>query len=390
MTGSSLAPVALAFGVLQSTGSVAILGLVMAAYSVPMLVLMVAGGVWADRLPRHRLMMGADIVRCATQTTFGALLIADHHPLVAMVLLQAMAGTAQAFASPAVLGLTAATAPAHVRQQANALLAVTGDVTRIAGPIIAGALTVTIGAGWALVIDGMSFLGSAYFLFRLQLPPSQRRRSHFLADVVAGWREVSRRSWLWASIGYFAVFNLVFAIFMVLGPARLAGTANGALSWAVVTAAMAVGTLCGNGLALRFTPRYLLRWGRLLELLVVPAILALALGASVQWLAATALLMGIAMSYPDALWYTALQQEIPENAISRVSSFDNLGSFVSRPLGYTLAASFMAVGPQRALFVIASIFVTSTLLTLLVPGVRNLARRVETTLETQVPDPTQS
>jgi MFS family permease len=375
MTGSSLTPVAIAFGVLGATGSAATLGLVLLAYSIPMLVFMVAGGVWADRMPRNRLMMSSNLVRFVTQSGFGVLLLSQHLPLWAMLALQIVAGTATAFASPAGLGLTAATAPAGSLQQANALLAVTGDVTGIVGPLAAGVLTVTVGAGWALVIDGVSFLGSALLLSGLRLPPVERKRTRFVTEVVDGWREVTKRSWVWASIIHFAVYNVAFSIVVVLGPARLAGTANGALGWGAVMAGLSVGTLSGNALALRLTPRYLLRWPRVAELLIVPMIVALAFAAPVPVLVAAAFLMGVTMTFPDALWFTALQQEIPPEAISRVSAFDYLGSFALRPLGYSLAAALVVVGARASLLALAAVFVLTTLLSLLAPGVRNLVRR---------------
>lgn len=375
MTGSSLTPVAVAFGVLQATGSARDLGLVLAAYSVPMLILMIVGGVWADRLPRHRLMMSADLVRFATQTSFGLLLITGHTPLWAMMAIQALGGAAQAFGRPATLGLTAATAPPESLQQANALLAVTTDLTGIAGPLLAGGLTVTVGAGWALVIDGASFLGSAFLLSRLSLPPVVRRQQHFLTEVRDGFREVVRRDWLWSSILYFAMFHVVMSLFFVLGPARLAETPNGALSWGAITASLSVGMLCGNALALRITPRYLLRWPRFAELLTLPMIAALAVAAPIWVMIPAALIMGVIMSFPDALWFTALQQEIPEEAISRVSSFDYLGSFAFRPVGYALAAVLVTVGAGPSLWAIGALFAAVTLGTLALPGTRNLERR---------------
>jgi MFS family permease len=375
MVGSTLTPVAVAFGVLHNGGTVADLGLVMAAYSVPMLVLLLVGGVWADRFARHRVMMASNLVRFGTQTTFGVLLISRHNPLWAMMALQVLNGSALAFEKPATAGLTAATAPAALRQQANALIALTRDITGIAGPVIAGAMTVTIGAGWALLIDGTSFLGSAYFLSKLRLPAVSRRPGSFVSEVVGGWREVAGRPWLWISICYFALFNLVFGMLLVLGPARLAARPAGALGWGSVLAALSLGALAGNAVALRITPRYLLRWPRVTQLLVVPMIVALGLGAPVIALAATAFAMGFVMTFPDALWLTALQQEIPRDAISRVSAFDSLGSLVLQPIGYTLAAVALSAGATRSLLGVALLFALATLVTLAVPGLRNLTRR---------------
>ena len=190
-----------------------------------------------------------------------------------------------------------------------------------------------------------------------------------------GWREVTKRSWVWASILYFALFNMAFAVIVVLGPARLAGTANGALGWGAIMAGLSVGTLTGNALALRLSPHYLLRWPRIAALLAVPMIVALAFGAPVPVLIVTAFFLGTTFAFPDALWFTAPAAEIPAEAISRVSAFDILGSFALRPLGYTLAAVLVAVGASAALLALAGLIVAATFLSLLAPGVRNLTRR---------------
>jgi MFS family permease len=377
MTGTALAPVALAFGVLAATDSAGALGLVLAAYSVPMLVFLLVGGVWADRLPRHRLMMSADLVRAVTQATFGVLLLTGHPPLWLMMALQAISGAAAAFANPALVGLTKSTAPPASLQQANAMLSLAADLAMIAGPLIAGALTITVGAGWALIVDGASFLGSAWLLSGLRLPAVERSTQRFLVELREGWREVVRRDWLWVSIMYFAFFNLAFAVFQVLGPAQLSDIARGALSWGAISAGLSVGSLVGNMLAIRLRPRRLLRWARLVELLAPPMMFALALRAPVPVLIVAAFLMGITISFPDALWYTALQQEVPDEALSRVSAFDTFGSFVSQPIGYALAAVFVTVGTTTSLFVVGTALAIVTLATMLSPGVRNLKRRVE-------------
>jgi MFS family permease len=374
MAGSTIAPVAMAFGVLRESGSPGHLGWVLAAYGVALLVFMPFGGVWADRLPRHRIMAASNLVRFATQATFGVLLIVGIAPLWAMMVLQAVTGAAEAFSTPAMIGLTAQTAAPGTLQSANALLAFARDAAGVGGPVLAGTLTETIGPGWALVFDGMSFLASAALLARLQLPPATRNSGSLIADVRAGWREVVSRDWLWSTIAYFAVFNLFYSVFLVLGPVQLAGHRFGALAWGAVTAALSIGMLCGNALAMRIMPHHLLRWPRVLELLAVPIIIALALKAPLVVLLIAAVLMGAVMTFPDALWFTALQQEIPEDAISRVSSFDHLGSGVLQPVGYSVGAVLAATAATHSLLAIAGIFVSVTLATLILPGVRNLER----------------
>jgi Major Facilitator Superfamily len=372
--GNSLAPVALAFGVLQTTGSVEHLGLVMAASAVPMLVFMLVGGVWADRVARHTLMVVSDLVRCVGQVGLGVLLLTGSTSLWALMISNAIVGTGTAFNTPASVGLTALTTPPQARQQANALLSLVRHLTGIAGPLIAGVLVVTVGAGWALILDGISFAGCALLLWGIRLPALQRNRSTFVGELRAGWREIRKRPWVGSSILYFSLFNLIFAMFIVIGPAALVAKPGGALQWSAIAAGLSAGTVAGNLLALRVMPRHLIRTGRMVELLVVPVIVALALDAPAGYIVATAVLMGIGMSFPDALWYTALQQEIPEDTLSRVSSVDFLGSYALRPIGYTLAPAAVLVGAKVSLLVIAAVFVIATLVTLLIPKLVRLER----------------
>jgi MFS family permease len=374
MTGTTLAPVAMAFGVLDVTGSATALSLVLGSYALPQLALMPVGGVWADRLPRHLVMMATDLTRFVAQTAFGVCLLTGHAPLAALMALQVFNGVASAFNRPARLGLTKATAPAGMFQQASALLAMTDDITGIIGPLAAGILAVSIGPGWALVIDGATYLGSALLLSSLRLPWSKPARGGFREDLREGWMEVRKRAWLWSSVAYFALFNLVYAVFVVLGPVRLHSRHGGALQWGAVAAAMSIGSLCGNALALRITTRYLLRWPRIMQFAAIPLIVALALNAPPVVLIATAFLMGVVISFPDALWYTALQQEVPGPAISRVSSFDVLGSAAGRPVGYALAAVLLNVGSATSLLAIAIVVFLAIVATLAVRETRHLAR----------------
>ena len=76
LLGDGMVGVALAFAVLDLTGSASDLGIVLAARTVPLVGFLLAGGVWADRLPRRALMVAADLFRFAAHGLMAALLIA--------------------------------------------------------------------------------------------------------------------------------------------------------------------------------------------------------------------------------------------------------------------------------------------------------------------------
>src|SRR6476469_5727615 len=95
--GDGLVGVALAFAVLELTGSAADLGLVMLARLVPAIALYLAGGVWSDRLPRHLVMVTSHTVSFITQTTTGLLIVEGRATIPLLVCLQAVNGAAIAF-----------------------------------------------------------------------------------------------------------------------------------------------------------------------------------------------------------------------------------------------------------------------------------------------------
>ncbi|MEU9147279.1 MFS transporter [Streptomyces sp. NPDC048349] len=377
MVGSALTPVALAFGVLHVTGSAGQLGLVLAAYSVPQVVLMIVGGVWADRLPRQRVMITADAVRMLTQAGFGVLLVTGWSPLWAMMALQALCGSATAFFLPASVGLVADTAPPDRIQEANALLSLTRNLTGTVGPIVAGGLVAVTGGGWALIIDGITFGGSLLFLAMLRLPTREAasHRSDFRAEFISGWREVSQRSWVWSTILYCMVFNLAFSSYQVLGPAAFAGQSGGSMAWGVMVAGLGIGQLAGNSIALLWKPSQPLLVGRLIMLGGAPVFFFMGSDAPFWLTLAASFVCGISISFPDTLWDAVLQQHIDGSALSRVSSFDFLGSFLLRPVGFGLSAGAASwFGADNTLTVSAVVVIVATLVSLTDSSMRRLGR----------------
>ena len=173
--GDRIAPIALAFGVLGIGGSAAELGLVIAAGTIPFSVFTLAAGVWADRLPRQRLMLASDVVRAAVQALTGALLLAGAAEVWMLAALAVIYGTADAFFSPAMNGLVPQTISSARLQEANALLGGTRSSAIVIGPAIAGVLIAIADPGGAILLDAATFLVSAAFLARLRLAPVESR-----------------------------------------------------------------------------------------------------------------------------------------------------------------------------------------------------------------------
>jgi MFS family permease len=375
--GDKLVPVALAFAVLELDRRASALGLVFAARMIPMVVLVLVGGVWADRLPRNVVMLTADAVRACTQATAGVLLITGRAEIWHLLVLMAVYGAAQAFFDPASTGLVPQTVSRERLQQANGLLQLSRSTANVIGPAVAGVLVATVGAGWAFVADSATFVVSAVFLALLRIERETREaRTRFVADLVEGWREFTSRTWVWVSVTYFAFFHLlVLAPFWVLTPIVADEELGGASAYATILTAAGVGAILGGLLALRVQPRRPLAVAFAVILLEVPLYLTLADAAPVAVIAAFSLFGSAAINFAGTLWLTVLQTNIPERALSRVSSYDWLGSLVFLPAGYMLAGpAAEAFGVAETLVFAAVWSLASTLVVLSLEAIRGVRR----------------
>lgn len=377
--GSSVAPIAVTFAILDRFDSAATLGLVLAAAAGSTLLFTLIGGVWADRLPRHRVMVASNAVQCACQGLFAVLLVTNQAQLWQILCLQAVRGAATAFVLPAMVGLTVQTVTPEHRQSANALLSMTHSLSGLAGPALAGILVAVASPAWALAADSLSFAASAALLASISLTDHSGRstRVPFLQDLLEGWRLMLSFAWVWLTIGGFMMVQLsIMSALYVLGPTIAEGSLGGAAGWAVIVGGTGAGAVLGDLIALRWAPRRPVLAVTLAGALGAPLLLLLAIPASLVALAAAAVLLGAALTFSDTLWFSTLQAHVPENAVARVSSFDWAGSMMLRPVGYAVVGPVAAaVGTGTTLVVAASLVVLTQISLASTPAIRNLSRR---------------
>jgi predicted MFS family arabinose efflux permease len=339
LLGDGIIPVALAFAVLDLTGSATDLGLVLAARTVPMVLSLLAGGVLADRASRRRVMVSADLVRLVSQGLLGVLLVSGAAHLWEIALLQAILGAATGFFNPASSGLIPQVVSSERLQDANALRGVAMAIGGIAGPVVAGLLVATVGSGEALLADAATFGVSALLLAGLHVEEHavEGPRAGFLTDLREGWREMRSRTWAWTVVAAFSLVNLLVAPFYVLGPLVARRELGGAAAWAGILAARGAGEVLGAIVSLRVRPaRPLLVAVLACGLGFIPTML-LAAGASAPLIAAGAVVSGAGVMVFNTLWETTMQSQIPPAALSRVSAYDWFGSLTFQPLGLALA-----------------------------------------------------
>ncbi len=379
LVGNAIAPVALAFAVIDLTGSKTDLGLILACREIPLVLFLLVGGILADRLPRNKVMMSANVVSGFAQACTAALLIAGHAEVWHLAALAAVNGGASAFFFPASAGVIPQTVPAPILQQANALLALAMNSALIGGAALGGFLVAAVGPGWAIAVDAGTYLLGAAFVALMRVPavaPDEAPR--FLSDLAAGWREFRSRTWLWVIVLQFSLLLMVtMGAFSVLGPVIADDRLGGARAWGLILTAQGAGLVAGGLLGLRFRPRRMLVAATLGILLIPAPLLALSFPVGVLAIAAAAFVAGVGIEVFGLLWHTTMQQEIPADKLSRVYSFDALGSIGLVPVGYALAGPVAeAIGVRATLWGAAAIGIGVTLAVLASRDVRTLERRV--------------
>lgn len=323
------------------------------------------------------MIVGADLLAGLFQALAAFLLITDVIELWQLVVLEALNGACFAFFLPATTGLVPQTVPARLLQPANALLRLSVNGTQIVGAGIGGVLVAAVGPGTALAVDAATFLLSAGCFALMRLPEaSVAATDRFLAQLRTGWREFRSRRWLLVIVAQFSIVNAaVNGALFVLGPLIALRELGGAAPWGVVLAAQSAGFLFGALLGLRFRPGRPLLAASLGVLLALPLLALLALAAPLPLLAAAAVVAGFGAEIFGVQWDTAMQTHIPGDVLSRVSSYDALGSVVFVPIGLVVAGPLAAqIGIASAVWAATVLVGVATLAALAVADVRNLPR----------------
>ena len=343
--GDNIVLVALALFIIERTGSATDLGLVLAAQALPLVAFLLVGGVWADRLPRHRVMVATDLIRFALHALLAALIFASTVAIWQLVVIEMLFRSAEAFFRPAANGLLPQTVPEEDIQPATAVTGMSNNVAEFAGPALATALVLGAGAGWAFALDAATFLISAAFLSRVR--PRERgaapasaasgERVGVWTSIREGAREVRSRAWVWATLASFCVALFCgLASWFVLGPIVAREQYGHLAVYGVIEAAIGFGTIIGSLAAIGWRPRYPMRVGILATLLWPLSAILYAAGVTLIVVIPASVLGGAGFALFDVWWLTALAERIPPESLSRVTSYDWMVSFALLPLGYAV------------------------------------------------------
>jgi MFS family permease len=372
--GDAVMPVTLVFAVLSLGGSASEIGLILATAMVVRVVLLLLGGAVADLFPRRVVLIGSDAAVTAVQVTVGVLLLTGRGSIGVLLGAAVFYGAASALSKPALTGILPQIVRKERLQQANALVGISQSTVQIAGPALAGVIVAVWTPGVAYLLDAATFVVGIVTLLLLRVPEAARiGGTNLLRGVVTGWRELVSRPWYWTALVSHAVWNMGSCAFVVLGPIIVNEHAGGPASWGLVAASMAAGSLLGGIVLLRWRPRRPLVIGHLALLLTAPQLASLITPLRVDAIMVLTLAGASGVAFINHLWTTATQQLIPENVISRLSSYDWLVSFTIAPLGYVMAGPLSERFGTSATLTVAIALVTLPVLGLLaMPGIRRV------------------
>ena len=374
--GNGVSPIALAYGVLSlpnATGRD--LSIVMAARFVPLLAFMLFGGVIADRFQRNRLVGGSDMLGSFLAAVSAISLIAGFSSTWLLALMGGLFGILNAIWWPAMSGVLPEILPKEKLQEGNAVIGLLTNFGYIIGTLGGGILVSSVGAGWGLLVDAISFFIAGVIVWNLPILGKLKEKSPgIIHDLVVGWKEFISRSWVVAMVLTFALINMAFeSMLSVLGPLNFSDPTTGPKQWSYNLAGLSVGMLLGGIWVLK------IKIGRPLYLAMVLIALsavwdyALAFDLPMAFSVLAAVFSGISLEIFMVTWNTSLQSHVPEESYSRVSSYDTLGSFGIAPLGIVIAGPLaMHFGVNTILFITGTTTLVASIASLLVPSVRNL------------------
>ena len=398
MLGNAIAPIALAFAVLDLTHSAGDLGLVVGARSLTMVVFLLFGGVIADRLPRHLVMVASSGLAALSQGAIAVLVLTHSATIPLLIGLSAISGLTGAFAFPASSALLPQTVPDSIRTQANAINRLGMNAAMIVGASAGGLLVAAVSPGWGLAIDACTFIAAAvlYSLVRVADHRAeqnadnaeQRESTSTLYELRIGWREFVSRSWVWIVVLGFMFFNMAeTGAESVLGP-TVADATFGRPAWGFILAAQTAGMVVGAFVVMRVKTRRLLLVG--VACCVAPPFLlaALALAPYTVIMVPLAFITGIAIEQFSVAWEVSVQEHVPADKLARVYSYDALGSMLVMPLGQVIAGPLAAVvGTETALLIAAGVAMLSVVGMLSSRSVRTLEHRPSLPEPSPEPEP---
>jgi len=375
--GNGMGPIALAFGILGlPNGSANLLGLTLGITTVLFLIMAPFGGVIADKYGRARMVGLTDMAAGLILFVQVAYFTTGNVPIAVLLIVNGCFGILWGIFWPAFSGVIPAVLPEAGLQKGNALNSLVTNIGMISGAASAGFLIDAFGVSVTLGIDAASFFisGILVFTFRHLTPRAEHSENAMIDDLRHGWQVFLSFRWIVIIVATFSFIVMCWAAAEnVLGPLIALEHFDGAKSWSYVITAESIGLVVGSLIAIKVKPKYPMRFLMLSSFPITFYIAALAKPQSLAVIAVGAFLFGITLDLWGTLWSTALQRKVPRDSLSRVSSFDAMGSLMFRPIGLAIAAPLSTwLGIENFIYILAAVTVVAIVLPLFSSEVRNM------------------
>ncbi|MCX6425925.1 MAG: MFS transporter [Actinobacteria bacterium] len=377
--GNGFMPIALSFGILALPGgSASDVSLVLGVQLAPTIAFMIFGGVAGDRFKRNQIVGGSDIVGSFFVFLSAASFIFGFTSIALLSLLGFCFGVLNAFWWPAFSGMLPEILPKEQLQKGNATVGLLTNFGYVAGSLVAGILVASFGAGWAILIDGISFLIAGFLVWGIDLPPITSGEGDkppaMWRELREGWSEFISRKWVVVVVIAFSFVNLAYeATLGVLGPIATKEHNGGPKQWSWVIAAITLGMIVGGVLALRVHFSRPLLVGILPEIFVGVWIFMIGVPNQLVATLLVAFATGISLEIFYVAWSTSMQQHIPSESYSRVISYDALGSYALAPIGLVVIGPIIeAIGVVQTSRLLALMTAIAVLTPVTFKEVRNL------------------
>ena len=384
LMGDGVYVVAIAWQVYTLSDSPTALSLVGLAWTLPLGLFVLLGGVVSDRFERRRIMIAADVVRAAAAGTIGALSLTGAIELWHLIALAAVFGSGEAFFGPAFTSIVPQIVPRHLLLQANSLdQFIRPFAFLLVGPALGGWLVAALGPGEAFVLDAATFLVSAFSISlirhrsRIRTEASEAKTS-LLRELREGLAFVRTHAWLWATLLAAAIFLLAYwGPIDVLVPYRVRNELGGdASDFGLVLACGGIGSiLAALVLGQRGLPRRHITFMYSAWTIGSLALVGFGLAGAVWQMQAISFLEGAFFTAGMVVWGTLVQTLVPGELLGRVTSLDWFVSTSLVPVSFALTGPVSAgLGAQTTLIAAGIAAAIATIVFLFVPGVRDTER----------------
>lgn len=374
--GNGITPIALSFGVLGlPNGSASQLSLVLGSQMIPLLLFMLFGGVIGDRYKRNKIVGGSDILGSAFVLVSASSFIFGFVSIPLLCAMGALFGVLNALWWPAFSGVLPEILPKEQLQRGNSVIGLLSNFGYTAGALVGGILVAFAGSGWALAVDAFSFFIAGVLVWSIDLPKIIRDESGTMFhQLVVGWREFIARKWVVSVVIAFTFINLAYeSTIGVLGPLATKESGYGPREWSLVLAVSTVGMIITGLVLLKVRLTKPLVYGITPMLFMATWIFSITFSADIWIPIIVAFFAGVAIEIFYVAWSTSMQHNIPEEAYSRVISYDALGSYALAPLGLIFIGPLAEqIGTKNALYILAALVFVAAIGALSVREVRQV------------------